>query len=576
MRYLGIPVCAGVALSRSFRLSPLPPFDPERRAVTSKTEAQTAFQRAADALRAEFQAAQASAADTAAAELVGVQLAMLDDESYTDLVDAEMAQGFAPDAAALRAARAMEEMLLALNDETMSARADDIRDLGLRLACRIEGVPYPSLNGITEDCVVVARELLPSMLATADVSHIRGIATENGTRTSHIAILAAGLEIPTVVACKGVLDVPHGETVFLDGERGTLESGLDADALASFAARESAYMAERRELLAFANCAAATKDGKRVHVLANIVNPLALDKVLSYGADGVGLFRTEFLYMNRASLPGEEEQYRIYSAAAKKLGGLPLTIRTMDIGGDKEAECLHLGKEENPFMGYRAVRISLDRKDLRMPQLKAILRAARDGCVWVMFPMIALKRELDGMLRALDEARAELEAEGVPYGRLARAGIMVEVPSAVMMLDHLVKTAEFVSIGSNDLTQYTYAADRMNPRVGYLNDFLDPAVLRLIKRTIDVSHAAGVDCSLCGEMAGDPLGLAALIALGIDKVSVSPSGILKTKKRLSMLDATALLRVGEFMINAEDATEVRRLLLQELPRGYAPERKEEA
>lgn len=576
MLFHGIPVCAGVALSRCFRLSPLPSFDVERRANESAAEAQAAFGRAADALRAEFQAMQADAARAANADLAGVQLAMLEDEEFLNLAGADVARGYAPEAAALRAARAMEEMLLALNDEYMSARADDVRDLGLRLACRITGQPYPSLTGLTEDCVVAAHELLPSMLVTADVSHIRGIATENGTRTSHISILAAGLEIPTVVACKGAMNVRHGETVFLDGERGTLESGLNEDSLPAFAARENAYKAERKELLAFAGREAATKDGKRVYVLANIVNPLALDKVLSYGADGVGLFRTEFLYMNRASLPGEEEQYRIYSAAAKKLGGLPLTIRTMDIGGDKEAECLRLEKEENPFMGYRAVRISLDRKDLRMPQLKAILRAAKDGNIWVMFPMIALKRELDGMLRALEEAKAELDAEGAPYGELSRAGIMVEVPSAVMMMDHLAKTAEFVSIGSNDLTQYTYAADRMNPRVGYLNDFLDPAVLRMIKRTIDVAHAQGIDCSLCGEMAGDPLGLAALIALGIDKVSVSPSGILKTKKRMSMLDATALLGVGEFMINAEDATEVRRYLFQALPRGYAPERKEEA
>ena len=576
MRYQGIPICAGVALSRCFRLSALPSFDIERRAEADAEAARSAFQRAANALRTEFQTAQASASHAANAELAGVQLAMLEDDEFISLVNSDIARGYAPEAAALRAARSMEEMLLALNDDYMSARADDVRDLGLRLACRIKDLPYPSLTGLDENCVVVAHELLPSMLITADVSHICGIATENGTRTSHISILAAGLEIPTVVACKGVMDVRHGETVFLDGERGTLESGLDAASIPAFAARENAYKTERRELLGFAGREAATADGKRVYVLANIVNPAALDKALSYGADGVGLFRTEFLYMDRATLPGEEEQYGIYSSAAKKLGGLPLTIRTMDIGGDKEAECLHLDKEENPFMGYRAVRISLDRRDLRMPQLKAILRAANDGNIWVMFPMIALKRELDGMLRALDEAKAELAAEGKPYGALSRAGIMVEVPSAVMMMDHLAKTAEFVSIGSNDLTQYTYAADRMNPRVGYLNDFLDPAVLRMIKRTIDVAHAQGIDCSLCGEMAGDPLGLAALIALGIDKVSVSPSGILKTKKRLSMLDATALLGVGEFMINAEDATEVRRYLFQALPRGYAPERKEEA
>ena len=220
-------------------------------------------------------------------------------------------------------------------------------------------------------------------------------------------------------------------------------------------------------------------------------------------------------------------------------------------------------------MGYRAVRISLERKDVILPQLRAILRAAVYGEIRVMFPMIALKKELDGMLAALEEAKAQLTDEGILFGKCTRVGMMVEVPSAVIMLDKLAKSAEFVSIGSNDLTQYTYAADRMNPRVGYLNDFLDPAVLRMIKRTIDVSRECGIDCSLCGEMAGDALGLAALVVLGIHKVSVSPSSILKTKKRLSQLDTAVLCGAGELMINAEDATEVKMQLLKVLPEEYA-------
>lgn len=568
MRYAGIAVCAGVALNQSYRLAPLPEFDSELRTAMSTERARQAYLDARANLESEFRLT-ASRSGGANAELIEVQLAMLNDESFTEQVESGIASGYAPETAVLRAARSFEQMLSALDDEYMAARADDVRDLGVRLACRITNQPYPSLTELTEDCIVVAHDLLPSMLITAEISRIRGIVTENGTRTSHIAILAAGLEIPSIVGCKGAMEISHGETIFLDGEHGTVENGLTEDALEKCRDRELAYRRERNELMDFASQSAVTRDGKRILVLANIVNPLALDKVLAYHADGVGLFRTEFLYMNRAALPTEEEQFAVYSDVAKKLNGLPLTIRTMDIGGDKEAECLHLPKEENPFMGYRAVRISLDRRDLILPQLRAILRAAEYGEVWVMFPMIAVKRELEGMLAALEEAKAQLKSEGKPFGASIRVGIMVEVPSAVIMLDQLGKLAEFVSIGSNDLTQYTYAADRMNPRVGYLNDFLDPAVLRMIKRTIDVSAACGIDCSLCGEMAGDALGLAALVALGIHKVSVSPSGILKTKKRLSLLNTAVLCGAGELMINAEDATEVKLHLLKALPEEYA-------
>ena len=568
MRYRGIAVCAGVALNRSFRLAPLPEFDYELRAETGTELARQAYRNASLSLESEFRLTAAQTGAGTYADLIDVQLAMLNDESFVELIEAGIAAGYAPETAVLRASRSFEQMLSALDDEYMAARADDVRDLGVRLACRITNRPYPSLSELAEDCIVVARDLLPSMLITAKLTHVRGLVTENGTRTSHISILAAGLEIPSVVACQGAMEIPHGELIFLDGEHGTVEDGLEVSSLDDYRDREIRFQREREELLKFAAQEATTHDGERVFVLANIVNPLTLDKVLAYRADGVGLFRTEFLYMNRSTLPSEEEQFATYSAAARKLGGLPLTIRTMDIGGDKEAECLHLPKEENPCLGYRAVRISLDRKDLLMPQLRAILRAAAYGKIWVMFPMIAVKKELQEMIAALKEARTQLENEGVAFGEAVRVGMMVEVPSAVIMLDQLGKMAEFVSIGSNDLAQYTYAADRMNPRVSYLNDFLDPAVLRMIKRTIDISAKCGIDCSLCGEMAGDALGLAALIALGIHKVSVSPSGILKTKKRLSLLDMAALRGTGELMIHAEDATEVRMHLLKALPEGY--------
>jgi phosphotransferase system enzyme I (PtsI) len=576
MRYQGIGVCSGVALNRCFRLAPLPHIDTELRAKQPKEAVTAAFSEAAAKLKTDFSAISRESSNRTYTELIGVQLAMLEDESFEELVRGEIDAGYAPEAAVLRAANQFERMLQALDDEYMAARADDVHDLGVRLACLIAGLPYPSLAGLLEDCIVVADDLLPSMLMTARFDHIRGIITEKGTKTSHVSILATGLEIPTIVNCKGAMGMAHGETVFMDGERGIAEDRLSAAQIETFGARREAYLSQRRELLGFAAREARTADGVKIGLLANIVAPAVLDKVLAYGADGVGLFRTEFLYMNRATLPDEEEQFAIYSDAARKLDGRPLTIRTMDIGGDKEAPCLNLPKEMNPFMGYRAVRISLERKDLLMPQLRAILRAAAIGDIWIMFPMIAVKKELTGMLDALEEAKSQLKNEGVPFGEAYHTGMMVEVPSAALRIDHFAKYVDFASIGSNDLTQYTYAADRMNAHVGYLYNFLDPAVLRLIKRTIDTCKDENVVCSLCGEMAGTALGLAALVALGIQKISVSPSGILETKCRLSMLDSSKMLQLGESMINAEDATEVKQLLLKALPEGYALERKEEA
>lgn len=573
-RCQGISVCAGRVLAPCLCLRALPDFDLEEKAAAPVQQTLDRLHETLKAFGAELAAeAAAQPENSACGALAEVQLAMLEDCCFTDAADGAVKAGYAPQAAVLRAAAQQEAMLRGLNDPYLSARAEDVHDLGVRLACRLTGTAYPSLSALPQDCIVAAHDLLPSMLMTADLPRIRGIAIETGTKTSHVSILASGLDIPTVAACAGAMGACTGEPVFLDGEAGSFSFGLTETERAAAAESQRSWQAERAELGRYAAAQPVTADGTRIEVHANIVDPMVLEKTMAAGICGVGLFRTEFLYMNRAALPTEDEQYSIYRFAAKKLGGLPLTIRTMDIGGDKKVDCMDLPREENPFMGYRAIRICLDRPEIFRAQLRAILRAGAEGSVGVMFPMIAQRRELEAARAALEQARGELAAEGKPCGRV-RIGMMVEIPSAVVLLDQLAPLVDFVSIGSNDLTQYTYAADRMNDHVGALYDFLDPAVLRLIAHTIRVSDRQGIECSLCGEMAGDGLGLAALAALGIHKVSVSPSKILKTKERLTMLNAAALRDCADAILHAGGSREVRTILLSHLPEGYPAQQRQ--
>ncbi|MEA4934891.1 MAG: phosphoenolpyruvate--protein phosphotransferase [Lawsonibacter sp.] len=565
----GISVCSGCALASCRILPKLPRFDLHERTAAPAEQSMQAVRRAMEEFRADITGAAAAHTDGTACEaLAEVQLAMMEDECFLEGIEAALKAGYTPQASVLQAALQQEQMLRELNDVYMSARAEDVHDLGMRLACRLVGASYPSLVGLTDDCIVVAHDLLPSMLMTAALEHVRGIAVETSTRTSHASILASGLEIPTVVACGGATSAESGEPVFLDADAGTFSCALSESEQVSAVEKERAWQTERTQLQQYIDTQPLTEDGVRIEVHANIVEPMVLERALGRGIDGVGLFRTEFLYMNRAKLPSEEEQYHIYSYAARKLNGLPLTIRTMDIGGDKKVDYLDLPQEENPFLGYRAIRICLDRPEIFLPQLRAILRAGADGTVLIMFPMIAQRSELIAARAALEQAKAQLREAGIPYGVETKIGIMVEIPSAVLLLEQMAGLVDFVSIGSNDLTQYTYAADRMNSRIASLCDFLDPAVLCLISHTIAVSDAHGIACSLCGEMAGDGLGLAALAALGIHKLSVSPSKVLKTKKRLTMLNAAGLQAAAKEILRAGDSGEVRRILQSHLPKGY--------
>jgi phosphotransferase system enzyme I (PtsI) len=569
MRLYGIAVSAGCILAKSYVLKPLPAFDVEERFTGTPEEAHKALHQAISAVKEELEAARLQYdSNTEHVAFLEVQQAMLSDPVFLAGIDENLSAGYSPVAAVLRAVKAQEDMLASLNDEYMAARAEDVRDIGTRIACRIYGIEYPSLKGLSRDVIVVAEDLLPSMLLEGDLEHIKGIIIKRGTRTSHVSILASGLEIPTIIGCNDALSIAADEYVFMDGEKGVVVYSMSNEELEECRKIQKDYENEQRELDIYINRDAVSSDGKRLSLYVNIADSVILDKALRYNVDGVGLFRTEFIFMGRSNLPSEDEQFAAYSYAAEKLRSKPLTIRTLDIGGDKEIKYIELPKESNPFMGYRGVRIYAHNSDIILTQLRAILRASNNGNVQVMFPMITVVQEIKAMQELLETAKKQLRSKGIAFNEQIKVGIMVEVPSAVLLLDKLAEYVDFISIGSNDLTQYTYAVDRLNEKVGYLYNFMDPAVLRLIKHSIDVAQRKGIECSLCGEMAGDPVGMAILVILGLNKFSVSPSNILRAKRNMRSLDCSVLRRSADKLLEAEDEKEVMDFLRTVLPEDY--------
>ena len=571
MELRGIPVCAGCVYQRSFRLAGMPTFDLNAKSSLPLEKREQAVQTAREQMEAELQTAAQAAEEKGEEEqgaLLEVQATMLSDDAFLDGISESLTEGYEDFAAVLRSGKALEDMLISLNDEYMSARADDVHDLSYRLACKLTATPYPDLNRLPYSAIVVVQELLPSMLLSADLSKVEGLLIGNGTKTSHVSILASGLQIPTIVGCGDLSAIADGETIFMDAEKGIIRCSMDEAQQAESREKIAAFRKNQEMLRTFGDKPFCSKDGVESKLMVNVTEPLELEHMGGCRISGVGLFRSEFLFLDRATLPTEEEQYQAYRKAAEALQGGELTIRTLDIGGDKEAKCLHLEKEDNPFLGYRAVRICLDQPELILTQLRAILRAACHGKVKIMFPMIALPEELRQMREMVTRAAQSLQEEGIPHRSDVQIGIMVEIPSAVVLLDQLLPMADFVSIGSNDLVQYTFAADRLNTKISYLNNFMHPAALRLIKHTITLAGQYGKECSLCGEMAGDPMGMAVLAILGLRKFSVSPSKLLRCKWNMSLLALDSLQQHGEALLALETAQQTKAYLQSILPEEY--------
>ncbi|QGU96453.1 phosphoenolpyruvate--protein phosphotransferase [Clostridium bovifaecis] len=418
-----------------------------------------------------------------------------------------------------------------MEDEYMKERAADVKDVGNRILANLAGKGEDDLEALKENTIIVAHDLTPSDTAQLDRSKVIGFITNIGGRTSHSAIMARTLEIPAVVGLNDITEsVKNGDTVIVDGEEGIVLINPDENTISQYREKKLAYEKEREELKKLINVATVTKSGKHVEVVGNIGKPEDIHQVLENGGDGVGLFRTEFLYMDRNDMPSEEEQFESYKYVAEKAEGKPIVIRTLDIGGDKKLTYLPLPEEMNPFLGYRAIRLCLDRKDIFKIQLRALLRASAFGNIKIMFPMIASLEEFLAAKEVLKECMDELRSEGKDFNENLEVGMMVEIPAAAIYADELAKHVDFFSIGTNDLIQYTLAADRMNEKVSYLYNPKHPAVLRLIKMTIEAAHKEGKWCGMCGEAAGDEDMIPILVEYGLDEFSMSATSILKAKQ----------------------------------------------
>lgn len=417
-----------------------------------------------------------------------------------------------------------------MTDEYLRARAADLKDVTERIIRNLTGTLL-DLSQLPQNTVLVARDLVPSDTAQIDREHVVGLVTDEGGPTSHVAIMARSFQIPAVVGTKDATqEIKNDDLLVVDGNEGIVEVNPGEDLLKNYEQKLLQWKKEQSDLGGLISVPSVTKDGAQVKLEANIGRPEEIETALKFGAEGVGLFRTEFLFMDRNTLPSEEEQFEAYKKALEGMRGRIVTIRTLDIGGDKDLPYLGLERENNPFLGWRAIRYCLDRRDVLKTQLRAILRASAYGKAAVMFPMISSVEEVVKAKEVLKEAKAELREEGQPFDEHIKVGIMVEIPSAAVAADLLAPEVDFFSIGTNDLTQYTLAVDRDNEKVREYYNPLHPAVLRLIKRVIDVGNAFGKEVAMCGELAGDDKATEILLGLGLQVFSMTPSSIPRVKK----------------------------------------------
>ena len=464
------------------------------------------------------------------------------------------------EAALDQAVESFAQMLDAMDNEYMKERAGDLRDVGSRILKNLLGLNTLSLAELEREVIVVAHDLAPSDTAQIDKELVQAFATEVGSRTSHTAIMARSLEIPAVVGANSILDeVKTGDEIIVDGVDGEVIVNPSQSEVKEYEKKAQDYAAHKKRLESLKEKAAKTRDGHQVELAANIGTSNDIKGALENGAEGIGLYRSEFLYMDRDSLPREEEQFKAYQKAADKIDG-PVVIRTMDIGGDKELPYLDMPDEMNPFLGYRAIRMSLDKPKIFKEQLRAILRASAYGEVKIMYPMISSLEQLREANKILAEVKAELKAEEIEFDEDLEVGIMIEVPAAAMIADILAKEVDFFSIGTNDLIQYTTATDRMNEKIANLYQPFHPAVLRLIKRVIDAAHSEGKWVGMCGEMAGDERLTPFLLGAGLDEFSMSAVSILEVKEQIRNLSLEEAEKIAKEALNYETAQEVRNYL----------------
>ena len=538
--YNGIGASAGIGIGRAV-LVRLPDLDYSH-VVFQGAQAEKARLSAAAAAFTERTSAMAEAmrerVGEKQAEILLGQIMMLGDPFMTSQMNDFIDQGACAEGALDAVCGMYIDMFSSVEDELTRQRATDVRDLLDRMLAQLLGQAELDLSALPPSAVLVARDLTPSMTAGLKKGAVAGIVTEVGGTTSHSAILARAMELPAVLSVENATAlIQEGDTVVVDGGEGQVLVSPGEDTLRDYRARREALLAQRADLDLYRGRPTRTADGRAVRLCGNIGSAGDARAVMEATGEGVGLFRTEFLFMDRSALPDEEEQFEAYRAAAEALEGRELIIRTLDVGGDKDIPYLGLEREENPFLGYRAIRYCLGRQDVFAAQLRALLRASAYGDIKIMLPLVTCADELRQAKALLTRLKGELDAESLPYNREIRVGVMIETPAASLIADLLAREADFFSIGTNDLTQYTMAADRGNAKVSYLGSPYNPAVLRSIRHIIRCGHEAGIPVGMCGEAAADPLMLPLLLSFGLDEFSVGASAILPTRKLLSKWSA---------------------------------------
>jgi len=559
----GTAVSPGIAIGKVFLLKKIEVESLQKNSDDPQKELailETALKKSALELEKLIQASGEKLGETDAGIFQAHLMILQDDEFVQTVRDHIQAEKLCAAYAVVKTAEDFYIQFMQIEDEYIRERAADVKDVGMRVIKSILGTGT-GLEAMPDGSVIVAQELSPSDTASMDSQKVCGIITESGGRTSHAAIIARNLGIPAIVGAGGITEqVETGTFIVFNGESGEIFIQPDGELVKKYIEMKAVKEKHKKLLMQFKDKKTFTHDNHQVELYANIASQNDTSAALENGAQGVGLFRTEFLYMNRDNEPSEEEQLEVYKKVLLNMKSKPVIIRTLDIGGDKDVPYLGLEKEDNPFLGFRAIRICLEKKEMFKKQLRAILRASIFGRARIMFPMISCLEELMTAKEIISECMQELDKRSIEYDRSIQIGIMIEVPSAAVISDILAKECDFFSIGTNDLIQYTTAVDRMNPKIAELYNQYNPAVLRLIKTVIENGHKEKIDVGMCGEAAGDEIMAYLLLGLGLDEFSMSPPCILNIRRLFSLADMNEAVNDAQTVLTMKDAREIKKFL----------------
>lgn len=556
----GIAASSGIAIAKAYQLATTD-LSFEKKTINNPSEEIERLNQALETSKSELERIKEHTKNSLGnehAEIFSAHLLILNDPEMINPMKDKIKENNVMAETALEEVTTMFiEMFQNMDNEYMRERAADIKDVTKRVMAHLLGVTFPNPALINEEVIVIAQDLTPSDTAQLNRQYVKGFATDIGGRTSHSAIMARSLEIPAVVGTKNVTtSVNQSDMVIIDGIEGKVIIQPSEEELTSYHEKQNSFRKQQEEWAKLKDEPTFSKDGEQVELVANIGTPNDIDGVLNNGGEGVGLYRTEFLYMGKSELPSEEEQFEAYKTVLERMDGKPVVVRTLDVGGDKELSYLNLPKEMNPFLGFRAIRFCLENEAVFRPQLRALLRASAYGNLKIMFPMIATLEEFRQAKSILLDEKKSLKADGVKVSEDIEVGIMVEIPSTAVTAKQFAKEVDFFSIGTNDLIQYTMAADRMNERVSYLYQPYHPAILNLVNNVIQAAHKEGKWTGMCGEMAGDPIAIPILLGLGLDEFSMSATSILPARTQIKNLSKKDISKHKEQILSMRTADEV--------------------